>query len=95
MKGAEVGGLYAEVAAAQKAYADQELLNSMLGARSAEAPIDNAPQQQTTNSNPPTANGSCEHGIRVYKTGSNSNGNWAGMFCPANVNGCKPVWKKA
>lgn len=38
----------------------------------------------------------CEHGNRVYKTGTNkaTGAGWQGWFCPSNVTGCKPQWVK-
>lgn len=37
----------------------------------------------------------CNHGKRVYKTGTNSRGKWEGWMCPQPKNAsdkCEPVW---
>lgn len=52
-------------------------------------------QQAETPSNVVGQDKFCNHGKRVYKSGTNSRGGWEGWMCPQSKNAadkCEPVW---
>lgn len=58
-----------------------------------------APAQQAAPAQQPAPSGGedkfCNHGKRVYKSGTNSRGAWQGWMCPQPKNAsdkCEPVW---
>lgn len=43
-----------------------------------------------------TALKTCEHGVRVKRSGTSKRGDWTGYFCPlekGNPNQCDPIWE--
>lgn len=59
------------------------------------APQDEQPAAQQ-DAAPAGGGRTCEHGKRVYKSGSSAKGPWAGWFCAlpkGSAGACKPEWE--
>lgn len=52
-------------------------------------------QDATVTQLPGTETKTCAHGVRVFKSGTNSRGAWKGWMCPQPKNAsdkCDPIW---